>query len=112
MNYFSLYLKGLICFCLLFITMDSHALSIDKGYRQNKIKDLALIYQGGVHRIDWTSDQFLPYVVHQFADGHKDWLFDGFLFWSSQMGKAVALQHATQIKMQEKRMAMVIRSSF
>ena len=23
-------------------------------------------------------------------------------FWSSQMGKAVALQHATQIKMQEK----------
>lgn len=60
MNYFSLYLKGLICFCLLFITMDSHALSIDKGYRQNKIKDLALIYQGGVHRIDWTSDQFLP----------------------------------------------------
>ena len=80
MNYFSLYLKGLICFCLLFITMDSHALSIDKGYRQNKIKDLALIYQGGVHRIDWTSDQFLPYVVHQFADGHKDWLFDGFLF--------------------------------
>lgn len=37
MNYFSLYLKGLICFCLLFITMDSHALSIDKGYRQNKI---------------------------------------------------------------------------
>ena len=56
MNYFSLYLKGLICFCLLFITMDSHALSIDKGYRQNKIKDLALIYQGGVHRIDWTSD--------------------------------------------------------
>ena len=70
MNYFSLYLKGLICFCLLFITMDSHALSIDKGYRQNKIKDLALIYQGGVHRIDWTSDQFLPYVVHQFADGH------------------------------------------
>ena len=73
MNYFSLYLKGLICFCLLFITMDSHALSIDKGYRQNKIKDLALIYQGGVHRIDWTSDQFLPYVVHQFADGHKDW---------------------------------------
>ena len=75
MNYFSLYLKGLICFCLLFITMDSHALSIDKGYRQNKIKDLALIYQGGVHRIDWTSDQFLPYVVHQFADGHKDWLF-------------------------------------
>ena len=24
-------------------------------------------------------------------------------FWSSQMGKAVALQHATQIKMQEKK---------
>lgn len=87
MNYFSLYLKGFICFCLLLITMDSHALSIDKGYRQDKIKDLALIYQGGVHRIDWTPDQFLPYVVHQFTDGHKDWLFDGFLFLEFTDGK-------------------------
>ena len=103
MNYFSLYLKGLICFCLLFITMDSHALSIDKGYRQNKIKDLALIYQGGVHRIDWTSDQFLPYGYISLQMDIKTGYLTDSCFWSSQMGKAVALQHATQIKMQEKK---------
>ncbi len=44
------------------------------------VQDLALIYQGGSHRMDWTVDEFRPYVVHEFADGTKDWLFDGFLF--------------------------------
>lgn len=44
------------------------------------VQDLALIYQGGSHRLDWTVDEFRPYVVHEFADGTKDWLFDGFLF--------------------------------
>lgn len=46
----------------------------------SKIRDLALIYQGGAKRIDWTQDQFEPYVAHKFADGKKDWLFDGYLF--------------------------------
>ena len=44
------------------------------------VQDLALIYQGGSHRLDWTVDEFRPYVVHEFTDGTKDWLFDGFLF--------------------------------
>ena len=44
------------------------------------VQDLALIYQGGSHRMDWTVDEFRPYVVHEFTDGTKDWLFDGFLF--------------------------------
>lgn len=44
------------------------------------VQDLALIYQGGSHRMDWTVDEFRPYVVHEFSDGTKDWLFDGFLF--------------------------------
>lgn len=44
------------------------------------VQDLALIYQGGSHRLDWTVDEFRPYVVHEFSDGTKDWLFDGFLF--------------------------------
>lgn len=56
-------------------------------YKTDKIKDLALIYQGGVNRLDWTQDQILPYVVHKFADGHKDWLFDGFLFLDFSDGK-------------------------
>lgn len=49
-------------------------------YPKNKIRDLALIYQGGARRIDWTEEQLLPYVTHQFADRHREWLFDGFLF--------------------------------
>lgn len=52
----------------------------EQGYRTTGIQDLALIYQGGSHRLDWTVDEFRPYVVHRFADGSKDWLFDGFLF--------------------------------
>lgn len=51
-----------------------------QSYPKNQIRDLALIYQGGVNRIDWTAEQFLPYVTHKFADGHRDWFFDGFLF--------------------------------
>ena len=54
--------------------------STPKQYSINRIRDLALIYQGGTQRIPWTPEQFAPYVVHEFADGHKDWLFDGFLF--------------------------------
>lgn len=45
-----------------------------------EISDLALIYQGASHRIDWTADEIEPYVVHRFSDGTEDWLFDGFLF--------------------------------
>lgn len=52
----------------------------DKNYAINPVRDLVLIYQGGAHRPDWTKDQFLPYVTHSFADGRKEWLFDGFLF--------------------------------
>lgn len=54
--------------------------STPKQYSINQIRDLVLIYQGGRHRPDWTAEQFVPYVTHTFANGKKDWLFDGFLF--------------------------------
>ena len=44
------------------------------------INDLALIYQGGTFRPDWTQSEFEPYVTHTFADGTRRWTFDGFLF--------------------------------
>jgi len=45
------------------------------------IVDLALIYQGGTHRIDWTKDQFEPYLTWTNPDTqNEEWLFDGFLF--------------------------------
>lgn len=70
--------RVLLCFSFLFSFLTIKA--NDKGYKQGNINDLALIYQGGKHRIDWTPEQFTPYVVHEFADGHKEWLFDGYLF--------------------------------
>ncbi len=41
--------------------------------------DLALIWIGARHRPDWNKELFTPYIVHEFPDGHKSWLFDGFL---------------------------------
>lgn len=54
--------------------------STEKNYSISDIRDLALIYQGGRQRIEWTPEQFVPYVTHTFSNGNKDWLFDGFLF--------------------------------
>lgn len=49
-------------------------------YAVNSIRDLALIWQGALRRIEWNEKQFEPYVVHTFADGRREWLFDGYLF--------------------------------
>ena len=49
--------------------------------RTGGIVDLALIYQGGTHRIDWTKEQFKPYLTWTNPGTQKEeWLFDGFLF--------------------------------
>lgn len=48
-------------------------------YDTYKIRDLALIYQGNKRRPAWTVDDFVPYITHKFADGHRDWTFDGIL---------------------------------
>ncbi len=43
--------------------------------------DICLIYSGGLEkRATWTKENLLPYVTHEFADGHSEWLYDGFLF--------------------------------
>ena len=59
------------------------------AYPVNQIRDLALIYQGASYRIPWTEEQFVPYVTHTFADGSKDWLFDGYLFLDASDGDKV-----------------------
>ncbi len=43
------------------------------------IDDLALIWVGSRHRPDWNKELFTQYLVHEYPDGHKSWLFDGFL---------------------------------
>lgn len=57
------------------------ASSVHAQYGKTSIADLVLIYQGGKHRLmEWTPDQFVPYVVHEDRQGNRNWLFDGFLF--------------------------------
>ncbi|MCK3685740.1 DUF4855 domain-containing protein [Maribellus sp. YY47] len=57
-------------------------------YGKINIADLVLIYQGGVHRpMEWTKEEFLPYVVHENQQGEVNWLFDGFLFLEFKDGK-------------------------
>lgn len=50
------------------------------AYPTDVVSDMALIYQGGTQRPDWTEEELRPYVVHTFANGHTDWFFDSFLF--------------------------------
>lgn len=50
------------------------------AYPTDVVSDMALIYQGGTHRPEWTEDDLRPYVTHTFADGRTDWFFDSFLF--------------------------------
>lgn len=61
--------------------------SFAQDFATSDIRDLALIYQGGAHRCDWTGDDIAPYVTHRFADGTEDWLFDGFLFLEFKDGR-------------------------
>jgi hypothetical protein len=45
----------------------------------NPISDLVLIYDGGLHRKPWTTDQMRPYIYRE-NSGKTEYLFDGFLF--------------------------------
>jgi hypothetical protein len=73
--------------CLLLGSGTLSSQPVVKGYMSTDIHDLVLIYQGGSHRLDWTEDQFLPYVIHEDSKGNKDWFFDGFLFLEFKDGK-------------------------
>ena len=66
--------------------------SDDGYYLKTDIRDLVLIYQGGVQRMDFTVDQIRPYVVHENRFGNRDWLFDGFLFLEFDSGRGVSFE--------------------
>lgn len=70
---------------------DSTAVADSAFAEVGAVRDLALIYQGGAHRIDWTEEQIEPYVTHKFADGTEDWLFDGYLFLEFKDGRGAQL---------------------
>ncbi len=53
--------------------------------------DMALIYQGGVHRPQWATNRFAPYVTFRDTQaGKEEWLFDTFLFIEFKDGKGHA----------------------
>lgn len=59
--------------------MPSNSQTVYNKFATDDINDLALIYIGGRHRPAWNKNLFKPYVVHTYPDGHKSWMFDGFL---------------------------------
>lgn len=67
----------LMCHCNSNDTSDQEK----KGEDNKQIVDLALIYQGGVKRLDWNKEQIAPHVSWVNPETNKEeWLFDGFLF--------------------------------
>ena len=75
------YLKSLVILFLALLSFPADSQEIlNRDYTKNQIRDLALIYQGNSRRPKWDKADFIPYVSHKFADGHRDWTFDGFLF--------------------------------
>lgn len=60
------------------------------AYKMAEVKDMALIYQGGTQRPDWVEYQLDPYVIHTFADGHKEWFFESYLFFEFKNGWTVS----------------------
>lgn len=46
----------------------------------DEIVDLAVLYQGGVERLEFTRQEIIPYVYRWTSNGDLEWLFDGFLF--------------------------------
>ena len=81
-------------FCLVFGTAYAQSqISPPSGFmpmgseKTGGIVDLALIYQGCIDRIDWTKEQFAPYLTWTNPDTqNEEWLFDGFLFLEYESG--------------------------
>lgn len=70
-----------IAFALGIFFASVSAFTVSAGeYLKGEVSDIALIYQGGTHRPDWTEEELTPYVVHTYADGRTAWFFDAFLF--------------------------------
>lgn len=57
------------------------------------ITDNVLIYCGGENRLQWTKEQFVPYVTHRFLDGHVEWLFQGFTMIEFKINGKVLYSH-------------------
>ena len=57
--------------------------------RDTEVCDVCLIYSGDSSRPKWDKMHLRPYLTHKYADGHRDWFYDAFLFNESHLGSAV-----------------------
>lgn len=78
------------------IGTDALVLTSPGQYATNTVNDLVLMYYGTSSRKNWTIDELRPCVTHKFADGHRDWLFPGFLYLEFKMGKKQLVYGYTQ----------------
>lgn len=92
--------KTYITLAITVITVFLGASTATAAYKTDVVSDMALIYQGGNHRPEWTEDELRPYVVHTFADGRMEWFFDSFLFfeftdsWQIAFGSSYGTRNA------------------
>ena len=69
--------------CLLFmlLTCTLFAPSVQAAFaKYNSFNDAIGIYYADNGRLEMTVDNWQPYVVHKFNDGHSEWLFQAFCF--------------------------------
>ena len=73
------------------------------GKQPPSITDLALIYQGGAQRPQWTRQRYVPYVSYRDPrDGQEQWLFDGFLFIEFKDGRGHDFQPRPRVRPAQK----------
>lgn len=64
------------------IVLGSDALTVKNKYAvDTEVCDPVLIYTGGLaKRATWNRQNLTPYLTHLYADGHRDWFYDAFIF--------------------------------
>lgn len=92
-------LKYLLLLLVCSLASEGNAQTEINAYGTDPTSDIALIYAGSDRRPQWTQDDLRPYVVHTFANGERDWLFDSFLFLEYTSGSTgIAFQNGSQGK--------------
>lgn len=76
------HLKLLAGACALTIAAQASAVTEHNSFaKDTEVCDPVLIYTGGLSkRATWNKDNLMPYVTHTYADGHRDWFYDSFIF--------------------------------
>ena len=100
--------KTYITLAITVITVFLGASTATAAYKTDVVSDMALIYQGGNHRPEWTEDELRPYVVHTFAEGRMEWFFDSFLFF--ELADSIRFQ-LRNTECPKKRLGMVAEQS-